>query len=229
MKKIGILVFIGALVVSSIIATRSSDAGKFNFFSRFGKTKGSGNLKVEDRNVSNFQKIEANGAINLEVTVQQNYAVSVETDDNLLEFIKTEVDGDTLKIYSEGKLSMRSKVNVKISMPELERVNVNGASNAVIANVKSENFKLEANGASKIKVNGEVLGFEVDANGASRIDAEELKIQNANLNANGASNIVISAVNQLQADASGASSITYSGEPQIIEKRSSGASSIKKK
>lgn len=229
MKKIGILVFIGALVIGSIISNRNSDVGKFNFFSRFGKTKGSGNLKAENRNVSNFREIEANGAINLEVSVQQEYALTIEADDNLLEFIKTEVEGDTLKIYSEGKFSMRSKINVKISLPELERVKMNGASNAVIANIKSDTFRLEANGASKIKATGEISEFEADANGASRIDAEELKMQSANVNANGASSIMVSAVNRLEADASGASTVIYSGEPQVIDKRSSGASSIKKK
>ena len=47
--------------------------------------------------------------------------------------------------------------------------------------------------------------------------------------ASGASNATVSASNDLKVDASGASKISYTGEPKNIKQNSSGASSVTKK
>lgn len=194
-----------------------------------GGIQGSGNIKNETRNTSGFKKIKAGGAVNLEISVQKDFSVEVETDDNLLEYVKTETDGDTLIISTKDRISPKTKINVKISLPELVDLNISGASSVAAVNVKTDSLKLEAVGASKIKIDGEVKSLEADATGASGIDAENLKTENAQINANGASNITVSPTNELDAAASGASRVTYTGEPQNIKQNVSGASSIKKK
>ena len=68
-----------------------------------------------------------------------------------------------------------------------------------------------------------------DASGASTIDAENLKVEDADVEASGASSATVSATNDLKVDASGASKISYNGEPKSIKQNSSGASSVTKK
>ena len=229
MKKIGLLIFISALVIGSIFAN-SMDFGRFSignmFFSR---VEGSGVLKTEKREVSGFSKIDGSGAINVEIVIQNDFNVEVEADDNLLEYIKTEVSGDTLKIYSEGRLSRKNPVNVKIGMPTIEGLEINGASKGSVLNVKSDELFVKANGASKITVVGEVKNLESRINGASSVDAENLKSENVAIKVNGASRATVFATNQLKARANGASRITYVGEPTSIDKQSNGASSISSK
>ncbi len=191
--------------------------------------KGSGSAKSETRNVSGFKKIDASGAINVEVSFQNDYSVIIETDDNLLENIKTETSGDTLKIYSEGKISPTKIINVKISMPAIEGLNISGASSGNVANVKADSLEIKASGASKVKVAGEAKTLKADSNGASSIDAEGLKVENADIEASGASSATVSVVNELKANASGVSNIYYVGEPKNIKQDASGASSVKKK
>jgi hypothetical protein len=226
MKKIGLIVFIAALTIGSIFSANCS----FNSFSKnLGVTHGSGMSKVETRNVSGFDEIEASGAVNVEVSVQKDFSVTVEADDNLLQYIKTETSGNTLKIYTEGSISTKTKIYVKISMPEINSVDVSGASTIAVSNVKSDSIKLEASGASKIKIDGEANTMEADASGASGINAEGLKVETADIEASGASNATVWANDELKADASGASSIYYAGEPKNLTQNSSGASSVKKK
>lgn len=191
--------------------------------------EGSGNAKSETRNVSDFKKIEANGAVELTIDAQKDFSVEIEADDNLLQMIKTEVSGNTLKISTDGKISPKTKISLKISMPELSGLDLNGASGAVVSNVKTDSMKLVANGASKIKISGTAAKLESDANGASTIDAEGLTVTDADVKANGASKTTVSAVNDLKADANGASTIYYTGEPKNLQPNSSGASSVKKK
>lgn len=227
MKRISLPVFVAALLIGVIFSVGCGFAG-FNSFGGDG-VQGSGFLKSEQRAVSGFTKINAGGAIRLEVTAQKDFSVTVEADDNLLPLIKTDVSGDTLKIYRESGSSSKTGVKVTISMPDVKNVNVSGASTAVVSNVKTDSLELEASGASKIKVDGEANRLNSKASGASGIDAENLRVENADVGASGASNSTVSAANELKADASGASSIYYTGEPKSLNQKSSGASSVKKK
>ncbi len=222
MKKLGLIVFITALSIGLLSAI---GCGIGNLTG----VQGSGNAKSEKRNVSGFKQIEAGGAITLEIDAQKDFSVKIEADDNLLPLIKTEVSGDTLKISTEDRISSKTKIVVRISMPELTSLNISGASGAVVSNVKTDSLKLEASGASKIKISGEANDLESDATGASGIDAEGLTVNDADVEASGASNTTVSVANNLKADASGASTVYYTGEPKSVEPESSGASSIKKK
>ena len=225
MKKIGLLVFIFALSIGLIFTPNCTFSG----FDNITGIKGSGTSKTEQRNVTGFKRVDAGGAINVEVDAQKDFSVNVEADDNLLQYIKTEVNGDTLKIYSEGRISPSAKLNVKISMPEIEGINLSGASDGRISNVKADELELKVSGASEVSINGEAKTLEADASGASTINAENLKVEDANVEASGASKAMVSATNNLEADASGASKISYTGEPKNIKQNSSGASSISKK
>jgi hypothetical protein len=120
-------------------------------------------------------------------------------------------------------------MRVRISMPQIESLDISGASNGSLTNVRNESLTIDASGASKIKVDGEARELIVDLSGASRLDAENLKSENVTVDASGASNATVMALNELNADASGASCIRYVGEPKNVDKKSSGTSSIKQK
>lgn len=225
MKKIGLIVFTFALAIGLAFSINCSFGG----FSNLSGVQGSGTSKSETRNVSGFTKIDAGGAINVEVAVQKDFSVVVEADDNLLTNIKTEVSGDTLKIYSEDRISPKTRIKVLVSMPAIEGLDVSGASSGSVAGVNADSLELKASGASKIKIDGTAKELNADASGASTIDAENLKVEDADVEASGASKAVVTATNDLKVDASGASKISYVGEPKSIKQNSSGASSVTKK
>ena len=229
MKKISLIAFITALTLGSILAANLNFGGFRLININFGKIKGTGTAKSESRDVSGFKAIKVRGALNIEVVAQKDFSISVEADDNLLEHIKTEIDNGTLEIWSEGRISPRTSIKVKISMPEVDAVDIAGASNVVVSNVKSDSIRVEVRGASKVKIDGEATNLKSEASGASKIDAENLVVENAEVEANGASKAIVQANNEIKADASGASKIYYSGNPKNIIEHSSGASSVKRK
>ena len=194
-----------------------------------GGIKSSGNAKTETRKVSGFKEIKVGGAVNLEITVQKDFGLTIEADDNLLEHIKTDVSGSILTIETKDNISSKTRSNIKISLPELTGLDLSGASTADVSAVKTDSLKLDASGASKIKVDGEVKSLGAVASGASGIDAENLKTEKAKAKASGASNVIVSPVDELDADASGASSIIYMVEPKNLKQNASGASTIKRK
>ena len=232
MKKVGLIFFILALAIGVIFANMFSfektTARFFNFSINSG-VSGSGNVISEKRDVVDFQGIEVGGVFQVEVIAQKDFSVEVEADDNLLPLIKTEVSGGILRLGTEEGINTKNTIRVRISAPNIENLEVSGVSKVSLDNLSNENLQIDSSGASKITVAGETQNLTIDVSGASKIDAENLKTENASIDASGACKVSVFAVNELKTDASGASSIIYSGSPKNLTKKTSGASSIKEK
>jgi len=232
MKKVGLIFFILALAIGLIFANMFSfgktTARFFNFSINSG-VSGSGNVISEKRDVVDFQGIDVGGVFQVEVIAQKDFSVEIEADDNLLPLIKTEVSGGILRLETEKRITTKNPILVRISAPNIENLEVSGASKVSLANLSNENLQIDSSGASKITVAGETENLTVDVSGASKIDAENLKTENASIDASGASKVSVFAMNELKTDASGASSIIYSGSPKNLTKKTSGAGSIKEK
>ena len=232
MKKFGLLIFITALAVGLVFGNVISFGkltGKiFNFSIKRG-VQGSGNLISEKRDLRDFDGIDVGGVFQVEITAQKDFSVEIEADDNLLPLIKTEVRDGILNLETERKISTQNTIKVRVSAPNIERMEVSGASKVSLANAKTENSQIDSGGASQVSVSGETGFLIVDVSGAGKIEAENLKSARAVIDASGASSVSVHAVNELQADASGASKIIYSGSPKELIKKTSGASSVKEK
>jgi len=236
MRKVGLLVFAAALIVGLIVSNlfslgkvsgKFSDLSGFNF--NFRGTKGSGHNRSEFRDVRDFKSVDVGGVFHVEVTEQKDFSVEVEADDNLLPMIKTEVRGGKLEIETDGKISPKSTIRIRISAPNIEELEVSGVANVTVNDLKNANFAIDSSGASKIKVAGTTSGLTVDVSGATKVDADALTSSSAEVEASGASHVYVNVSGNLRADASGASHITYSGSPTNVEKKSSGASRISPK
>lgn len=233
MKKIGFIFFIIALIVGVTFANLFSwgrtSAKIFNFSMNFGGVKGSGNLQTEKRALADFTAIEVGGAFEVEVVAQKEFSVEIEADDNLLPLIETEVRGGTLEISTKQRISSKQRLRVRISAPNIESVQVSGASKLSLANLKNDSLKVDLSGASKVRVDGETRNLEIEMSGASKVDAENLKAENVTVDASGASSAAVSVSGDLKADLSGASNVTYTGNPRNLQKSTSGASSVRGK
>lgn len=230
MKKIGFIVFIFALALGVIIAGAFS-FGKFSVdqFSFSRSVKGSGDLKTEKRHVSDFKSIDVGGVFRVEVTIQENFDVQVEADENLLQYIRTEVDGETLEISSEKRFSSANPIIVRIGAPDLSGIEASGASKVELVNLNNRSFELDLSGAAGVTVKGITNDLVIEQSGASRLYAEELKAENARVESSGASKSEIFVSNRLDANISGASNVKYSGSPKDLSKHVSGAASIREK
>jgi hypothetical protein len=227
-KKIGFLIFLVAIIgsIALVWAVTGKTGPSISF--NFSQIKGSGNLKSEKRDVSGFRGIRAGGAMQIEIVAGKEFSVEIETDDNILPLIKTEVRGGVLHIEREGNVwtRSRSRTMVRISLPQLDELNISGATTANVSGVKSEQFELKLSGASKINIEGEAGALKVDLSGASKLDAENFRVAKADVEVSGASKANLFVSETLNADASGASKINYSGNPQTVTKDVSGASKI---
>jgi hypothetical protein len=233
MKKVGIIIFASALVVGLVVSNMFSfgraKESLFNFSINFSGEKGSGKIATDSRGVNGFRAVEVGGVFQVEITAQKDFSVEVEGDDNLLALVRTEVDGGVLKIDTERRLAPTTPIRIRISAPDIDNLEVSGAANVAVTNLKNTGLSVDSSGASKIAVSGETSKLTVDVSGATKVDAENLKAENATVDASGASHVSVNVTGNLKTDASGASRIAYVGTPANLEKKTSGASSVSQK
>jgi hypothetical protein len=193
------------------------------------KEKTAEKFKSEPRADAGFREVKAGNAVILIISVQEEFAVTLEGEESLLKDVKTKVEGETLIIKTGGNISPANKIRLKISMPELTGLELWGTSEATITNVKSNSLKIQTGASSRVKVDGETKSLNANANGTSWIDAENLKAENAEARTAGTSEITVSAASELYAEALGGSTIFYTGDPKNLKQGIAGTGEIRKK
>ena len=192
------------------------------------RVHGSGNRKSEERKVASFTSIVTDGAFDITVVSQKQYALEIEGDDNILPMIATDVSGNVLHIKNRSGYSVSQPIKITISVPNLEAVSSNGAGRIKIADLKNDRFELDVNGAPSLEASGETKFLKIKANGAGNIDTHRLRATKADVNSNGVTQINLYAREQLDVVVSGPSNVTYEGDP-VVNQTINGPGSIQKK
>ena len=119
------------------------------------KIHGNGNIKSETRDLPAFESLVCDGGYDLHVESQAaKQAVQIETDDNLLHNIKTEVRGNTLHVSTKGNLDPTKDIRITIAVPQLSKCVVQGSVDGDILNIKNDAFAIEINGSARLKLTG---------------------------------------------------------------------------
>ncbi len=196
---------------------------------RVNAVRGNGNDITEKRDVAAFTKVEVGGAYTVNIQMGDKESLDITTDENLLKYIRTEVENGVLKIYNKKSISPKRKVVVNITVVKLDGVNSSGANAITITNYSGESLDINGSGASGIKLNGKTNSLNIDISGAVGIDAKDLIAQYVSVDLSGAAGVDVYAGQELKAEISGVGSINYYGNPQIVKKEVSGLGAIHKK
>lgn len=190
---------------------------------------GNGHITTENRPIGNFTKLEADGAFEVTWTSAPTPALTVTTDENLLEYIRTHLSGDTLRIEWIKPLRGTHGIKINIATATLTNAQLNGAVRLVASNLSGPEFYLESNGATRVALNGNVSAVSAELNGASRLDAGSLVARAMELSISGAGRADVNVSEVLKVDISGAGKVTYTGEPKTVQKDITGAGSIRRR
>ncbi len=208
---------------------------------------GSGNPVTQTFNFSDFDSLEIGNAFQAEISASDSYFVEVTVDDNLVPYLRVEQQGKTVKVSLEPTTAAtRADTRVRITMPALAsldasgatrakvsgfksgdtvRMNVAGASN-VSGDIETGDLTAEVSGASTLTLTGSGDSLQATAAGASTANLSDFAVNDANVDASGASRITVNASGTLDAKASGASTVRYSGDPKLGRIDESGASTV---
>ena len=148
--------------------------------------RGSGDIIVEERDVSDFEEILVTGAGRVIVTQGGSESLSIETDDNLMQYIETEVRGNTLEIGFKDGVAFSQAGGRKVIDPS-----------------ESFIFRISVNELTAITLSG-----------AARLEVEKLKTDSLIINLSGAGDITVEDLNAAQLDVilSGAGDVKVAGK-----------------
>lgn len=108
------------------------------------------------------------------------------------------------------------------------KINISGASK-VTGDIAAGDADFTVSGASTLQLEGSASDIVVDASGASRVKLAAFLVNNADITLSGASSGTVNLDGRLDADLSGASKLSYIGEPTMGTINTSGASTLSKK
>jgi hypothetical protein len=198
--------------------------------------------------VSDFTKLSMGSAFKINVEQGSGFRVTVSGKEDDLDDLDYSVSRGTLQLGYKNNSWRKNRegVRVEVTMPALDGVDFSGASNAKVKGFRggrgmnidvsgaskvemdftADRVSVDLSGASRLTLMGKAETLEGEMSGASTFDGKNFPVKEANLEASGASNASVVASSALQADASGASRIRYSGSVSQVRSSTSGASSI---
>jgi len=213
------------------------------------KEHGNGNLITEKRSIESFDKITIVGNYTILLSENSSEGITVEADDNLLEYISTRVNGSTLIIENEEKILSSKGITIYIDYTQLKKIDISGA--CVVKNeevIKTDDFQLKMSGAGEVDLRLDVAIFELDLSGAGDIelkgvtktfdvqmsgagnlDAFDLDSRVCIIDISGVGNANIRAEEELIAKISGVGSVNYKGNPTLVDSNVSGLGNIDRK
>ncbi|MEK6475907.1 head GIN domain-containing protein [Catalinimonas sp. 4WD22] len=197
--------------------------------------KGSGNIIIEERALSEFDRIILEGSMDLIILQDDEQLLEVEADDNIVPIISTSVRGGELKIKSTRSYRSRDDVKIYISVQDLEELKVRGSGDVYGESVftgdrlnleisGSGNMDMEIyydrlfseiNGSGNFSLYGEALEQEVRINGSGDYRAADLLSEETDINISGSGNGTVNVSDFLRAEIRGSGDIIYYGEPEV--------------
>lgn len=239
---------ITTLVVSVLLATTvSAQWGK--------RIKGNGNVVTLERSTGDYDAIALSGWFDVDLVSGTEGELTIKGEENLLEYIKTEVKNGKLIIKTEKGVNLRPSswgrdggIYITVPVERVSSVTLSGSGDIVgKTTIQTDNFKtnisgsgdislaVEAStveatmsGSGDIKLSGSTNDLEVQVSGSGDIKAYELEAENVTAQVSGSADIKVTANKMLKARVSGSGDISYRGNPDKVDTKASGSGDISK-
>jgi hypothetical protein len=238
MKKSAFLLIIVALLVNSCIID-----GWGNGIS------GNGHVEEESRDVSGFSGVHVSTGIDVFIS-EGSFDVKVEADENLLEVILTELNGNMLVIKTD-RVNIRSAKSKKVyvTMPKLKELKISSAGDCKgMTPFNCDDLRVSISSAGDLKLDVEANRIDInisssgdatltgrtgvlDANlsSAGDLHAFDLIAETVSVDVSSAGDARVYASEEISMNASSAGNIYYKGGAEVVHSRSSSAGDIVKK
>jgi len=212
------------------------------------KVNGSGHVVTQEREAAYFNSVKVSTAIDLILTQGNNESISVEADDNLHEYIITEIKNNTLHIYTEANIRDAREMNVYVTMKNIEEISATSAGDVVgksvinsdalyLSTSSAGDIDLEVNvqkltckisSAGDMTLSGKTDELEADLSSAGDLNAFDLTSRIARVSASSSGDANITVMEKLWARASSAGDISFRGDPPEVDGHTSSAGRIHK-
>jgi hypothetical protein len=240
MKKLSALLLTGLITLSCS--------------AQWGKTiKGNGNNVTIERSTGDYDGIAVSGWFDVDLVSGNEGEITLQGEENLLEYIITEVKDGKLVIKTEKGVNLKSsswKSEIRITVPvqSINSVSMSGSGDIVgKTKIKSDKFSTamsgsgditldidsstisaSMSGSGDITLSGTTKDFDATVSGSGDIEAYNLEADNVSATVSGSADIQVTAKKSIKARVSGSGDISYRGNPEKVDTKTSGSGDISK-
>jgi Putative auto-transporter adhesin, head GIN domain len=223
-----------------------------NSQSWFGKKiKGNGNVVTEKRSTTEYDEIRLSGSFDVNLVVGKEGEIVVQAEENLLPYIKVEVEGNQLKIYQEKDVNLQSSrsktILITVPFDKISAIALSGSGDVNSKNpIKTTYFVATLSGSGNINLEFDADSIETKLSGSGDIilkgttnklisktsgsgdvSANKLNAKEVECGISGSGTINVFCTESLKARISGSGDIFYYGNPKISDTKVSGSGTIK--
>jgi hypothetical protein len=230
-------------VLSALFTTTITSA-------QWSKVKGNGNVITEKRSTVGYDEISVSGFFDVVLVSGKEGAIEINAEENLMQYIKIEVDGTMLKISTEKNINISTNKEIVVTVPfeQISYVSLSGSGDIETKNtieapkfiaklsgsgemnldVKSQEFETNLSGSGDIELKGSADSFIAKISGSGDVNAFDLVTKKSNLTISGSGDMKVNCSENLYARISGSGNINYKGNPEIKDTKVSGSGDISK-
>lgn len=209
---------------------------------------GNRNVVNHERSISNdFESIKVSQGLDLYITQGDQVSISVEADENLHEFIMTEVENGVLSVYTTENIRKAASRKVNLSITNISAIKATSGSDVFSTNtIKTDDLELNSTSGADIKLNvktktlnchstsgsdiivsGTTTSLIAEATSGSDIKASNLEAETSKVNATSGADISVNTSKELTARATSGADIRYSGNPEKVNKSDNSSGSVR--
>ena len=207
----------------------------------FAKTiNGNGNITTSNRTLASFKNIRCSGSYEVQLTQGNSSSIKIETDENVQQYIVTDVNGDELNIHTKQDVNLHAsgKIKLYITTAQLEEFRLSGNNNVSTTNqftggdhlnldlsgsgnihfdVNTPSVNSSISGTGDIYVTGETRNSKIDIAGSGNYHAEDLKAENAVVKIAGSGDARLFADSTLDINIAGVGNVYYKGNASVSQ------------
>lgn len=216
------------------------------------KIKGNGNQKTEKRTTADYDQIKLQGYYDVDLVAGKEGEITIQAEENLLTYIKVEVEDNVLKIYQEKGKNLQpsrgNKILIIVPFEKISGVTLSGSGDVNTKNqIKADKFtatlsgsgdlnldidatdvEAKLSGSGDVRLKGKSDKLTAKISGSGDVTANDMIAKDVEAVISGSGDIRINCSGNLNARVSGSGDIFYSGEPDSKDTKVSGSGTIKK-
>lgn len=201
--------------------------------------RGSGNVTSESRDVSDFDEVVLEGSGNLTIQQTGSESLTIEAEDNIIPYLKSDVEGDRLIISVEDNTTINSTepINYRLTVKDLNTLTLSGSGNIATTGINADELALTLSGSGNIdtpdtntdelevkvpgsgnvRATGKADSQDIDISGSGSYEALDLESKEAEIDLGGSGKASVNVLDDLDVTISGSGSVQYRGNPTVIQ------------
>lgn len=215
------------------------------------KVKGNGNVVTETRTTTDYEKIAVGGSFDVTLVDGKEGNLTIKIEDNLLEYLITEVKDGTLKIKWKKGINVYTRKGVTITVPfkQINAVSLAGSGNIDTKNtisshnlelkiagsgnmnldVKASDLSSKISGSGNMNINGSTTNLTCSIAGSGNFNSYDLTTRDAEAKIAGSGTIHTTVDGKLSARITGSGNVRYKGAGSTENVKVTGSGNVTKR